>query len=349
VIQAYWDLVFAIQNVEVRQTSLNLARELLRSSEVQVRIGSLAPADLLQSKTGVALREEELITSRSLLESATDLLKGLVHLEDAPLYSTVHIAPTDTPPAPPQKEDMPLEDTIRLALKNRPEYNAALKDLEVKNLQVKVAENQLLPSLDATGKVGLNGLGGDAVPPGELTPFQAFLYDLVGIPKPQESPWSGGVSQSFDELLSDESYQWSVGLRFEMPLENTSARANYRKAKMDAYKSLWKLRSLEQKIILEVKETRRSLEVNRQKILTSEATRRLAEQQLEAEQKRLSLGLSTNYQVLQMEEDFRNAQINALRAMTEYWKSEVKLQKATGTLLEKTGVPMDQISPTRSG
>jgi len=344
VIQAYWDLVFAYQNVEVRQISLALTRELLRSSEVQVRIGSLAPVDLLQSRTGVALREEELITAKSILEAAMDLMKGLIHLEEAPVYSTVHILPTDTPPTPPAEEDMVLEDTIRLALKSRPEYMAARKDLETKNLKIKLAQNQLLPKLDITGKVGLNGLGGDTLPVDELAPWEAFLYDLFNIPTPSESPWVGNINKSFDELLSEESYQWSVGLRFEMPLENNSAKANYRQAKMDAYKSLWTLRSLEQKIIFEVKETWRSLRVNRQKILTSEATQKLANQQLEAEQKRLSLGLSTNYQVLKMEEDFRNAQINALLAMAEYWKAKVRLQKATGVLLEKTGVPVEQIS-----
>jgi outer membrane protein TolC len=139
-------------------------------------------------------------------------------------------------------------------------------------------------------------------------------------------------------------YQWNVGLRFEMPLENNSAEASYRKAKMEAYKSLWTMRSLEQKILLEVRDAWRALEMNRQKIHTSEATEALAEKQLDAERKRVSLGLTTNYQVLQMEQDYRNAQVKALMAMAEYWKARARLLKAAGTLLEKVGIDTQVIS-----
>ena len=84
-------------------------------------------------------------------------------------------------------------------------------------------------------------------------------------------------------------------------------------------------------------------------ILFEPATQHLARQQLEAEQKRFSLGLSTNYQVLKMEEDLRNAQSNALKAKVEYWKAQVRLQKATGVLLKEEGIPREEIARTRRG
>jgi len=83
--------------------------------------------------------------------------------------------------------------------------------------------------------------------------------------------------------------------------------------------------------------------MNRQKIHTSETTEALAEKQLDAERKRVSLGLTTNYQVLQMEQDYRNAQIKALMAMAEYWKARARLLKAAGTLLEKEGFDTQEI------
>ena len=126
-------------------------------------------------------------------------------------------------------------------------------------------------------------------------------------------------------------------------------KADYRQAKMDGHRALWALRSLEQKVVLEVREAWRALEVNRKKITTSETTVRLARQQLEAEHKRLSLGLSTNYQVLQMEEDLRNVQINNLRAKVDYWKARAKMLKATGTFLQEEEISHDQISRTGRG
>ena len=348
--QAYWDLAFAFENLQVRKQSLELAKELLRDNETQVRLGTLAPIDLLQSRTGVALREEEVIGAEAVLESAQDVLKELLQLDQAPTYSSTLVLPTDAPSTPPPREDSRLEDAIALAFRNRPEYRAALKELENKNLQIKVAENQLLPVLDFMGNVGLNGLAGSAVPTTnfaaieKLSPLEQLLV-LIGVtPSPTfTSPLDGKWKESYEELFNTDSHQWSLGLRFEYPLGNNVGKADYRQAKMDGHRALWALRSLEQKVVLEVKEAWRALEVNRKKIRTSETTVRLATQQLEAEHKRLSLGLSTNYQVLQMEEDLRNVQINSLRAKVDYWKARAKMLKATGTFLQEEEISHDQI------
>ena len=348
---AYWDLVFAFENLEVRKKSLELARELLQDNETQVRLGTMAPIDLLQAQTGVALREEEVIAAQAVLESAQDILKELLQLDAAPTYSLTQIIPTDIPSTPPARGDSRLEDAIALAFENRPEYRAALKELETKNLRIKVAENQLLPALDFIGNVGLNGLAGTAIPTTDfsaiekLSPLEQLLV-LVGLaPAPTfTSPLDGKWKESYEELFNPDSHQWSVGLRFEYPLQNNGAKADYLQAKMDGHRALWTLRSLEQKVVLEVKEAWRDLEVNRKKIRTSETSVRLARQQLEAEHKRLSLGLSTNYQVLHMEEDLRNVQIGNLRAKVDYWKARAKMLKATGTFMQEEEISHDQIS-----
>jgi outer membrane protein TolC len=349
--QAYWDLVFAYENLEVRKKSLALAKELLRDNETQVRLGTMAPIDLLQSQTGVALREEEVIGAEAVLESAEDVLKELLQLDQAPTYSSTQIIPTDIPSMPSLRENACLEEAITLAFKNRPEYRAALKELQTQNLQIKVAENQLLPTLDVIADVGLNGLAGTAIPTtdfsavGGLSPLEQLLILVGVIPPPTfTSPLDGKWAESFEELFNPDSHQWSVGLRFEYPLGNHVAKADYRQARMDGHRALWALRGLEQKVVLEVKEAWRALEVNRKKIRTSGTSVRLATQQLEAEHKRLSLGLSTNYQVLQMEEDLRNVQINSLRAKVDYWKARAKMLQATGVFLKKEKISNDQIS-----
>lgn len=349
--QAYWDLAFAFENLQVRKKSLELARDLLRDNETQVRLGTMAPIDLLQAQTGVALREEELIGAEAVLESAQDVLKELLQLDQAPTYSSTLILPTDIPSSPPPREDSRLEDAIALAFTHRPEYRAALKELENKNLQIKVAENKLLPALDFIGNVGLNGLAGTAVPTTDfaaienLSPLEQLLVLVGVIPSPTiTSPLDGKWKESYEELFEPQSHQWSLGLRFEYPLGNNVGKADYRQAKMDGHRTLWALRSLEQKVVLEVKEAWRAMEVNRKKIRTSETSVRLARKQLQAEHKRLSLGLSTNYQVLQMEEDLRNVQINSLRAKVDYWKARAKMLKATGTFLQEQEISQDQMS-----
>lgn len=354
--QAYWDLVFAYQNLDVRKVSLETANNLLRNNEAQVRLGTMAPMDLIQSKTGVAMREEEVIVGEHLLQTNQDRLKELIQWDDAPLHSWTQIIPTDVPPPPPDDPPPPLEEVIRLAMENRPEHDAAVRDLETKNIQIKVSQNQLLPAVDLTGSIGLNGLAGTSIEQTDFSaiaqrsPLEQFLILLNPDLAPTfKSPLDGGLGKSFEELFNTQSYQWGVGVRFEFPLQNNAAESTYLQSKMEAYRSLWTLRSLEQKLILEVKEAWRTLRITRQKFKTSMATQALAEQQLEAEQKRVTLGLSTNFQLLKMEEDLRTAEVNALRAKIEYWKARVRLDKATGRLLEEYGIPLDPTERTRSG
>lgn len=354
--QAYWDLVFAFENLDVRQRSLDLARELLKENEARVRLGTLAPMEVLQSRTGVSLREEELLDARSLLESAQDRLKGLLQWDRAPTSSRTWIQPVEAPRDPPEKEEGLLEEALETALRSRPEFLAARKELEAKHLEIRLAENRLLPSLDLTGRIGLNGLAGSAVEStdyfalSQLSEFERILVGLGLIEPPMAtSPLDGSWRRSFRELGDTDSYQWGVGLRFEMILENRTAKNEYLQAKIEAYRSLWTLRSLAEKITLEVREAWRAIETQREKIRTSLATEDFARQQFEAEQKRLALGLSTNYQLLQMEEDLRTAQINTLRAKIEYWKARTRLEKAKGSLLEIKGIRIEEVSSSGSG
>lgn len=353
--QAYWELVFAFQNREVRKESLALAKDLLNKNEMQVKLGTMAPIDTLQAKTGVALREEELITSEGLLESTQDRFKDLLQISAQTKQASVFIIPTDTPRDPPQQEVSTLEEDIRVALQNRSEYQAGRKDLQNKNLQIKIAENQLLPSLDLTGTIGLNGLGGNSMTvdnwPGFLTttgsnPLDSLLILLGAEPFPQAtSPLDGGLNRSFKELYSGDFYQWALGLRFDIPLENRSAKAIYQKAKLEAYQTSVSMKSLEEKIALEVKEANRTINTSRQRIKTSQVSQQLAREQLVAEQKKLAVGLSTNYQVLKMEEDLRNAQVNALKTRIDYWKAKVMLERARGTLLENENITIENLPP----
>ncbi len=345
---AYWDLVFAFQNRQVRKDSLELAKDLLNKNEMQVSIGTMAPIDVLQAKTGVALREEELIASENLLKTAQDHFKDLLQLFKGPQGQPVFIVPTDSPPDPPDTEETQLEEDLRTALNNRAEYLALRKEVANKHLQVKIAENQMLPSLDVTASIGLNGLGGTSQ---EVRDWLAFfnldpVSMVIALLNPSMFPtarsaFDGGLNKSLEELVSGNYYQWTLGVRFDMPFENRTAKANFLKSKLEAYQSLLNLKSLADKITMEVRDAARSVHTSRQRIKTSESTRQLAREQLAAEQKKLAVGLSSNYQVLKMEEDLRNAEVNALKSRVDYWKARILLERAKGTLLETEKVPVE--------
>src|SRR3990167_9544811 len=166
------------------------------------------------------------------------------------------IVPTDAPKVLP--ENVVMEESIKVALENRPEYKQAEIDLKNKNIQVEYKKNQLHPSLDLVGSLKLNGISGDA-------------EDVIGLSgTPLRSSFGGDYFKSYDRLISGNYYDWSVGLSLQIPLGNRAAASSYTAAKLDIEKGLKSLKNLEHQIFVEVRETVRSIETNKKRVNRSE-------------------------------------------------------------------------------
>src|SRR6185295_3798257 len=61
--RSYWDLVFAAEDIKVKQRSMDLAQKTLSDNQIQVQIGTLAPIDVVQAESEVANRRVQLVTS----------------------------------------------------------------------------------------------------------------------------------------------------------------------------------------------------------------------------------------------------------------------------------------------
>src|SRR5262245_18806156 len=72
---AYWDYVFSIEDINVKQQSLNLATKTLDDSKQEVEIGTLAPSDLIRAETQVATTEDALVVSTYTSRQDEDALK----------------------------------------------------------------------------------------------------------------------------------------------------------------------------------------------------------------------------------------------------------------------------------
>src|SRR6185295_19536710 len=70
--KSYWDLVFAGQDLGVKQRSLELAQRTLGENKTKVEIGTLAPVDVLQTEADVAARREQLVVSTANVTAAED-------------------------------------------------------------------------------------------------------------------------------------------------------------------------------------------------------------------------------------------------------------------------------------
>ncbi len=305
--QTYWELVFAREDLKVAQIALRAAEELEASNQAKAEAGVMTIVDVLQAKAAVASRLEEVLIAEKAIGDQEDQLRRLLNPSVQALRREVQVIPVDKPAQ--TLAPISLEETIDIAIRRRPEVLQAHKNIERSRLNARFAKNQLLPSLTLEGTGGLLGLG-------------------------------KSLGSMHDRGLSGDFYTYGVGLVLSYPLGNRSARSQYNKRKIEALNAQASLKSSRQEVIISTKEAVRRVRTDFKRIETTRSARILAEQQLNAEQERLNVGLSTTRFVLDFQRDLAIAQRNELRAIIDYNKSLSNLARQKGTTLEGYGIEL---------
>ena len=310
---AYWELIYAIDNLRAAQKSLDLAKKLLDENEIRVKVGTMAPLDVVSAQSEVAGREQGLIVAENALANAEDQLKRYVFPENDPAMWSTRIMPSDRPSAEPMPVDM--EAAVKNALENRTDMIAARKSLEKNDLSLRLARNQLLPQLDLTASYGTAGAGGT-----QLVRDPAFGGPVVDtIP--------GGYGDAVSQVFGRDYPTWSVGLYFTYAIPNRSLKASAAAAQITKEQALAAYRRLELQVAQEVRTAARGVESGFRNVTAATASRVLFEQRLDAEEKKFQAGMSTNFLVTQAQRDLATAQVTELRAIADYRESIINFQR----------------------
>ena len=320
---AYWDLVFAIRNHEVEVQSLDLARDLLRNNQVQVEVGTMAPIDVLQAEAEVAAREEALILAEEAIRQTEDVLKALIRDPDAPGFWDDQLRPLDAPSV--EDYEVEVEDAIRVALQRRPEVRSQRVQLDTNEYDVRFFRNQTLPQVDLVGLVQLTGVGGT-----QLLREGFFGPTVETIP--------GGYGDALSQMSGFDYRDWQVGLSFSYPIGPDAAHAQHAQAQTDVTQQREAIRQQEVLIAQEVRTAVRQVQTNRRRIDASRVARELQEASLDAEQKKFEVGMTTSYFIVQAQRDLAQARANELQAIIDYNKAIVAVERAQGTLAERSRV-----------
>ena len=304
---AYFDLVFTVENLAVQQRSLNLAQELLALNQARVRAGVAAPVEVTQAEAQRAAQVQNVILAEKAIQDAEDNLKVVMNLPGTGAAWAQAIRPTESPTF--LAVQLNLEAAIQAALDNRNEYRSAKLDIDNRELQVRLARNQLLPDLSLQS-----------------------IFSLAG----GQPAWSQAVSQ-----LGTPTYPtYTVGLVLNVPIGNRAAQSNYIHAELFRDQGKASLRGLELTIVQQVREGVRRVEAFARRVDANRAARVLAEEQLRVEQRRLEAGVSTTFNVLSFQRDLTAAQANEIQAITDYNKALANLDSVQGTVLERNRIEM---------
>jgi outer membrane protein TolC len=278
----------------------------------------------LNAEAEVASREADILQAEAQIKRSEDLVRNLINLGEE--ESQKRIVPLDKPEF--TQKEVSMDEALKLAAEKRPDLKMKRKDIETKELNLSVARNQLLPGLNLQFSYWSPGISGDTI---KYLDDNPFLGVIIG--KEEGSPWNS-LRDSL-KLLYD---NWNVGLTLSIPLSNFLSKADYVRARIEAEKSQLELKDSEKQIFLDIKSAVRDIETNAKRVRAYRVARELAEKRLEAEQKKLNVGLTTNYFVLQYQEELANAKSMELKSLVEYNLAWATLDRATGTSLEKHNI-----------
>lgn len=324
---AFWNLAHSIEDLKAKRQSLELARDLLEKNKREVEVGTLAPIEILSAESEVATREADILQAEAIIKNNEDRLKTVINLVAEGENADIEIVPVGKPDF--TLREVSFEEALATALETRPDLQVMEVDIKNKEINLSYAKNQLLPDLSFSASYWSPGISGNTI---IYDPLDPFGPPVMVIP--------GGPSSALKDALGLKFTNWSVGLNLNIPLNTVFSRAQHAQAKVDLKQTSLRLKEQEQQVIMEIRNAVRTVQTNYKRVQAYRAARELAERKLEAEEKKLKVGLTTNYVVLQYQRDLADARSFELRAMIDYVLSSAQLDRAMGTSLEKKNIQL---------
>jgi outer membrane protein len=365
---AYWNLVYARENVGVAQTTVDWAKKNLEDTRRQLQIGTLAQLDVVQAESELATDQQNLIVAQTNEQQQQTVLLNLITRNPMAVgLENITVLPTDSINTPPKVDIIPYRDAVQEAWKNRPDLLASELSLTNAGIEVKATRNALLPSLSLYGQYQSEGLAGNSKT--TVTTPTAYGPDLnapvldangnavlingnpvyAGTPTAVMSSTtlsSAGLLDSWDTMWNSHFPTYAFGLSLSIPLRNRSAQADNAQALLQQRESVLQLQSLKNNIASTVRNAQIAMQQGLARVEAAVKATQLAQQTLDAEQKKFQLGVSTDFNVILRERDLAAAKGNEIQAKVALIEAIVAFNQALGRTLQVHNI---SIADARSG
>jgi outer membrane protein TolC len=199
-----------------------------------------------------------------------------------------------------------IDAAVRRALGERTDLSRAKTDVQINETNVELSKSQTLPDLRLQANYLGNGAGGTR------------LLREGGFPGTVVGSEATSFGSTLGQVFSGDFPTWTLGVQFSYPLGNSTAQANLARARLERDQAAARVRSNELSVVRDVRQAGLRLDQNRQRIETTKLGRELAEQRLDAEQKRFEVGMSTSFLVIQAQRDLAIARNSELQSLLDY-------------------------------
>jgi len=359
---AYWELYYAIRAEAIARNTVELARVQLENNRRQVEAGTAAPIDLRSTEAALETDKGNVIIALQGITTAENNLKNLLLKNPDDKLWNAPITPTDKPQF--NQPVVSLDEARAQALKNRPELEQLKLQSEQKDLDIKYFRNQTKPQVDFTGFYSNTGLAGTpsallsqsggfsaldtglisnlnlALAASNLPPFNPTAPSGGMVP----SQFVGGYGQALRDLFGFQYHSFQFGVHFSFPWRNRTAEGNLGQALAQSRQLDAQLRKELEQVQVDVRNALQNVVATKQRWEAAQAGRIAAEAQLAGENEKFRAGLSTNFFVLQRQNDLAVAEGTEARAAADYSKALADLQRFTGTTLVNNNVQVTSIA-----
>ncbi len=328
----YWELVFAGDDIKVKQESLDLANAILKQNRDRLEVGSAARLEVIQSEAEVAARREELIRSQYTYRRIQDqLVKLISNYQDPREFSgeIQAVSPIQLPTA----TGGDFKQLFQYAKEHRPEVIEAELDINNRRISLESARNRLKPRLDLQAGYKQVGLGGTRL----IRDFSGGFFNA-----PLIAIVPGGLGDSLRQLFSGDFSGYTLGFNFQIPIFNDEARADNATSLLELNRAEMRKLSVEQTVALDLRDALTQLDMNRARLEAAQAAVRSARERLDGEQQRFNVGMSTTRDLIETQRDLTSAESVEVRAKIDLIKSDSVLDKAIGATFPKHKIDLKQ-------
>jgi len=304
VISTYYDMLYAMRDVELREESIQAGLKLLGQNKRRYELGFMSPLDVQQAEVQVSSDREALLISKGLFMERQFALKRLILKELQQDERRVYV-PSTAPRLMAPRIDR--AEFMQTALARRYDYQSVLLDAEVQDVRLRFARNQVWPQVDLIGTYGLNGL-------------------------------QGGYGDSFNEAFDGRAPEWTGGVQVQVPWGFVKERAQLNLVKGLKEQAIIKIKQTELGVGVDVDTVISRILTNQQRVDTARKTRELNQEAVRVASKRLEEGQLSSFELIEQGRKLVEAQSRELATIAEFNKSISQLWLVTGTILDRQGI-----------
>ncbi|MEA3368993.1 MAG: TolC family protein [Candidatus Ratteibacteria bacterium] len=294
--KAYWEWLYFEENSDIYCRILERAKRLHKVNASNYDLGRIEKGDFLASQANVLRKETDLAIAENKYRQAEEKIKLLMNMD-----AELRIHPAEK--LRHHKIEYRLDNCLQTAFQKRRDYKMAKKDMEIRNIDLKIKVNERWPEIDLTASFAANGIDSD-------------------------------FSKAAGKIDEDNSYYYA-GVEISFPLENNRARSAFKRARHNKEKALILIKKLEREIITEIGDAFRNYSTYGINLTRVKKTARLQQEKLKEEEKRFNYGRSNTKKLIDYQQDDLRAQLEVSLGMLAYELSRVNLEKALNIILEK--------------